>query len=683
MSAIPSSISRVPTMLSSQVLLSNITRTNLALLKVQQQMATNKAVNRPSDDSVRASGISILEDRLERREQRLRNLSSATASLGLLDSSLGDANDLLHEARGIASSQIGVTSDATTRSAQAVVIDAMIQSLHQLANRETNGLYIFGGSTPSRPPIEELYGGFRYVGRGSGLITDLDLGGRIPVTIGGDNAIGETSARLRSTIDLDPELTLDTRLDDLNGARGLGVARGVISFSVDGGPAVEIDLSDAETVGDVVERIEAAIQRYETDHSVTLLNPGGVSISGGSIFIDMAAGAPDPQITFADDGLGTMAEDLGLTAAPFEASNTLGASTDPRLTMLTDLAAIPGLTLPLDSVRISFTRDGNSVNRDIDLSSAQTIDDVRNLIETGAPGVRVQINDDGTGLDVVSEISGPTMSIQEVPGGAMTATELGIRSLSAGTLLTDFNHGRGVQIVSGAVDPVTGAPDPAADVDFTITLGNGDSFGVDLRPEDIVSVQTLLARINDQAAAAELAGDIPPGSFNAVLTDGANGIAFQDLAGLGPITVAQENNSPAAEQLGLLDGAFDALTGTFLAQDRATVRVDSLFTQLMDLRDALLNDDVSGITLAGEDLEQSIDRLAGARALVGVYDSRVQREATRQEDQSLLDEQFRSQLQDLDFAEAAVRYNLLQTQLTASLTAGAQAQTRSLLDFLG
>src|SRR5690606_7022749 len=149
MSAIPSSISRVPTMLSSQVLLSNITRTNLALLKVQQQMATNKAVNRPSDDSVRASGISILEDRLERREQRLRNLSSATASLGLLDSSLGDANDLLHEARGIASSQIGVTSDATTRSAQAVVIDAMIQSLHQLANRETNGLYIFGGSTPS------------------------------------------------------------------------------------------------------------------------------------------------------------------------------------------------------------------------------------------------------------------------------------------------------------------------------------------------------------------------------------------------------------------------------------------------------------------------------------------------------------------------------------------------------
>jgi flagellin-like hook-associated protein FlgL len=68
---------------------------------------------------------------------------------------------------------------------------------------------------------------------------------------------------------------------------------------------------------------------------------------------------------------------------------------------------------------------------------------------------------------------------------------------------------------------------------------------------------------------------------------------------------------------------------------------------------------------------------------VGVYDSRVEREATRQEDQSLLDEQFRSQLQDLDFAEAAVRFNLLQTQLTASLSVGAQTQTRSLLDFLG
>jgi flagellar hook-associated protein 3 FlgL len=670
-------------MLSSQILLSNITRTNLALINVQQQMASGKAVNRPSDDSVRAAGISILEDRLERRDQRLRNLSSATASLGLLDSSLGDANDLLHEARGIASGQIGVTSDATTRKTQAVVIDSMIQELYLLANRETNGLYIFGGSTPSQRPIEELYGGFRYVGRGSGLITDLDLGGRIPVTIGGDNAIGETSARLKSTIDLDPGLTLDTRLDDLNGARGVGISPGVISFSFDGSPAAEVDLTEAETVGDVVEALTAAIQQYESQYSVTILNPGGVSVSGGSISIDVAAGAPDPQLTFSESGLGAMAEDLGLTAAPFEATNTLGASTDPRLTMLTDLSAIPGLTLPLGSIRISFTRNGNAVNRDIDLSSAQTLDDVRNLIETGAPGVRVQINNAGTGIDVFNEVSGPAMSIQEVSGGALTATQLGIRSLNASTLLSDFNHGRGVEIANGAVDPETGLPDPAHDVDFTIQLGNGDSFAVDLRPEDVVSVQTVIDRINAQAAAAVTAGDIPAGAFNATLTDGANGIAFQDLAGLGEISVAQNNNSPAAEQLGLLDGAFDAPSATFLAQDRATVRVDSLFTQLMDLRDSLLNDDVSGITLAGEDIQQSVDRLAGARALVGVYDSRVERETTRQEDQSLLDEQFRSQLQDLDFAEAAVRFNLLQTQLTASLSVGAQTQTRSLLDFLG
>jgi flagellin-like hook-associated protein FlgL len=220
-------------------------------------------------------------------------------------------------------------------------------------------------------------------------------------------------------------------------------------------------------------------------------------------------------------------------------------------------------------------------------------------------------------------------------------------------------------------------------VDFTIALGDtgGTAFTVDLRPQDIATVQTLIGRINSQAQAA---GISVPADFEAALGDGPNGIVFtQNSSFTNAMTIAAQNGSPAAEQLGLLDGTYDPPTSSFRAEDRAKVRVDNLFTQLIDLRDALLANDTSGITLAGERLEGSVDRLAQTRALVGGYAKRVEDGTKHLEDQTLLDESTRSNLRDLDFTEAAVRLNLLQTQFQAGLQTTAASFSRSLLDFLG
>lgn len=682
MTTLPSNIARAPNLMMSRIFLNQLTRTNVSLARIESQLASGRAVQRPSDDAVRASAIGFLDDRLERIEQRLSNLGLADNTLGLLDSSLSEATDLVREARSIASSQIGLTSDRETRRNQAVVIDSMINELVNLGNRQTRGVYIFGGSTPNTQPLVPTGLGYRYVGRGSGLVTDIDLGDRVPVTLGGENTIGEISARVRGSVNLDPVLTGNTRLADLNGARGLGINLGSLVFSFSGGPDATVDLTGADTVQNVVDRLTAAIRQYETDNGVAVLGPGGISMGGGSLTIDVVGGTPPPELTFRDEGGGTVAADLGLTAGPFVQFGGVGTDLDPRLTLLTPISALTGIDTPLGSIRIRFSQGVTSSVHDIDLSSAQTVDDVRRLIENAVPGVRVKVNDAGTGIDVLNEISGPGMSIEEVPGGANTATELGIRSLGPDTLLSDFNDGRGVRIVDGMTDPVTGLPDPELNVDFVIRLGNGNSFSVDLRPQDMVNVQSVIARINQQAAEAEAAGEIPPGSFQAGLTNGANGIAFRDPLGLGEITVERRNNSPAAQDLGLLNGTYDPLSATFVAQDRATARVDNLLTTLMDLRDALRNDDSDGITIAGAKLEAHVDQLASSQALVGVYARRVTQARARQEDLAVLDEQARSQLQDLDYAEASIRFSLLQTQLQASLTVGAQSQTRTLLDFL-
>jgi flagellin-like hook-associated protein FlgL len=684
MTSVPANISRVPNSLAAQMFLANIARTNLGLLNVQTQMATGRTVNRVSDDAIKSAAISALQDRLETAQQRLNNLDIAGTVVDLLDSSVGDASALVLEAKSIAMSQIGITSDPATRANQATVIDSMIAQVAELVNRQTNGVYLFGGSTGSRRPLESVGLGYRYVGRGSGLTTDLGLGERIPINVGAENALGETAARRNAAVDLDPVLTTQTALRDVRGVRGLGVTLGVVSFSFDGGPSAEVDLSQADTAGDVAAALGAAIAQYETTNGVTILGPGGVSIGASGISIDVVSGSPgpDPRLSFSDIGTGTCAADLGLSQTAFEATSAAGGDLDPKLTWLTPLTAISGLTLPLGSVRARFARGGSSQLADIDLSSATTLADVRNAIGAGAPGARLELSSDGRGLSVVNEVSGPGLSIEEVPGGT-TATQLGIRTGTPQTVIGELNDGRGVRIVDGVTDPITGAADPARNVDFVIKLAGGQQVAVDLRPSDLSTMKGVIDRINAAISAAETAGDIPVGAVVATFADGPNALALRDLAGAGPITVEKRNNSAAAQDLGLLNGSWDTASATLVARDVSAVRVNGLLTRLMDLRSALQRDDSDGIALAAEGLESSVDALASARALAGVYANRLSQAKARQEDQITFDETVRSQLQDLDFAEASVRFSQLQTQLQAGLQTAAQAQSRTLLDFLG
>lgn len=691
MSIPPLNISRVSTALFSASSLSNIQRTNVSLFDVTNQLSTGRQVNRPSDDPVRAAAITLLDNRRLAAQQRGRSIEHASGVLDRLDSSLSEASDLVRQAQSLASSQIGLTSDANTRRQQAEVVNSQLRQLFSLVNRtndgSSRGVYLFGGATSDTPPVIEQNGGYRYVGRGSATYTDLGLAEQIPITLGGSNALGELSSRVRSQRDLDPDLWIGTALSDVSGARGLGVAPGIINFQFSGSPAVgSVDLTDAKTIGDVVTKVTASIRAYETANSVTVLGPGGVSVSGEAIYIDVVA-AGSPQLTFSDPTNGTTAADLGLVGTSYTSLVNTGQDVAPGLSWQTPLSALNGVTIPPGSIRIrSFTAGVPSI-KDIDLSTATTLGDVRSIIETAAPGTRVEINDAKNGINFFNEIAGVSIAIEEVPGGTNTATEFGIRSLGLNTSIADFNNGRGVRIVDSVVNPATGLVDPALNTDFRITLGNGQYFDVDLRPQDLTDVQTVLARINAQFTSAigsqnnPSAPALAAGNFTASITNGINGLAFSSPIA-GAVRTSSLNNSAAAEDLGLNNLTFDGASSAYVAQDKATVRVNNLFSDLIDLRDALLKDDQSGLTTAGENLSASGDRLFGAAALVGTYAQRVDQAKDQLADQDVLDEKTKSDLQYVDFAEAATRYSQLQTQLEASLRVSGTVGSRSLFDFL-
>lgn len=686
MTSIPPNLARVPNLLSSQIVRDNITRTSVSLLDLNGQLTSGKRLNSASDDPVGASLIGTLAARISASDTRLRNIDHASSSLGTVDNLLGEVTDLARQAKTIASDQIGVGSDAGTRKAQASVVESLIQELFALSNTTFADLHVLGGERTGVPPIERFFDGFRYVGRGDGLLTDLGPALRAPITIGADQALGALSARVEGDVDLNPSITASTRLDSLRGGRGAGITLGQVNVQIDSGTppvaSLAVDLSGSATVGDVLDKLESAI-RAADPAALSGGFPGGAAVNaaGSGIAFNVAAGY---QITISEVGGGTTAQDLGLTGAPYAgAGATHAADLDPRLTVFTAFGDLNPASpfAPGDIVLDNGGRQGT-----VTVTNTTTIADFQRDVEKLGIGVRAEISSDGRHLNLINEVSGATLAVRESGGGTLTATSLGLRSLAGTTRTADFNFGRGVQIADGQIDPTTGLPDAARNTDFRITLTDGTAFTVDLVPSDLVDVNAVLARINAAAAGAGVAVGSGPGQFQATLLDGANGIALEDnLGGAGAVSVATLNGR-AAEDLGLLSGVFTAAGGgnpaRLAGEDRAKVRVDSLFSTLIDLKRALETNDVTGITFAGDRLEADLDRVTSTRAVVGGRASRVEAGRRREEDSQLLDKKVKSGLEDLDFVDATTRFSLLQLVQQAGYAASAQTQGRSLLDFL-
>ena len=166
----------------------------------------------------------------------------------------------------------------------------------------------------------------------------------------------------------------------------------------------------------------------------------------------------------------------------------------------------------------------------VDLSAAETIEEVLNAINTSGAGVLAQINEAGTGINVRARVSGTDFTIGE--NGGDTATQLGIRSISAATPLTQLNHGRGVNQAAGS--------------DFTIVRADGTSFAVDLGTS--VTVGDVLALINNHAANLN-----PANQVTARLAVIGNGMELVDgSTGAGQLQVQATFGSSTAVDLGLV-----------------------------------------------------------------------------------------------------------------------------------
>ncbi len=682
MSFVSGNIARAPSLLLSGIGINSIGRTNLSLFNTMTQLSTGRAISRPSQDIVGATAVLELDDRLERSAQTLKNLQFAESQINAVDDGLAEVTDLLQQAKSIGLTQISEGSSAEERRAQSIVVQSLIDSLYGVTTRKGVSGYVFGGSTPGRAPVEDLLNAFRITTGSNGLLPDTPGLGQVPITVRAPEAVNGVPGTVSGKVDLNPRLTADTRLVDLEGGRQLGVTTGTLEFSYDGGAVRRVDLTNADTVGDVVDKIESAFLQYEEDFGVQILGPGGVGLQGDSIAID----SPNAAVEFADVAGGVVAQDLGLVTTAtsvFGPGRSESVGLSPKVTMTTPVDALRALSDDLGAILIS----NNGRSAEVDLSGAETVGEIKSLIESAGLGVRVRISDDGTAIDLVNEIassSARAMSVTEVRNNNDTAAALGIRTFSADTPISELNFGKGVEIVSGH-------DDPHYNVDFVITVaGAGGApleIEIDLDPADMTTIGNVIDVMNEQIDDALTAEGLPTNRLNVAVGDEDNGIVLTQTAALGAgsptaPTIARRNNSLAAIHLGLTDATWDAATSSLVGKDTAQVRVETAFTHLIDLKEALENDSDFGMQVAVEALDDALDEVTKTRALVGGFSQNVQRQTLRQEERDVLDEQVRSRIRDVDFAQAATEFSLLQTQLQAGLQTAAISGQLTLLNFL-
>jgi flagellar hook-associated protein 3 len=643
MAILPLQLARVSNLLRTNIATQQLSRTQEQLLKTQNQLSTGKRINSPSDDPGGAAIAQQIRKTLEQRQSYAENLKQAGSQLSEVDSSLGTLSDLLNQAQQIASANVGSDVTADQRTAAAQLVQNIYNQALSEGNKQFNGVFLFAGDRATDAPFTEALGGVRFVGSERLLNNQFDENTKLAFQVDGSEVFGALSSRVKGSVDLTPSIAATTRLAELRGATSDGVRLGSIQIS-DGTTTGTVDLSTADTIGDVINAINGAGIGTLT----ASIAPDGVSLR-------LAAGASD-NISVDEVAGGTTAADLGiLNSAGAGAGVALdGANVNATVTALTPLASLRGGT-GIDLTGFTITNGQQSAT--IDLTGATTVEDLLNRISSSGTNVRAEINSTGTGINVLNPTQGTQLTIGE--NGGTTAADLGVRSFTAATPVSELNNGKGVRLASGAAD-------------LEITNSNGTKFQVDL--DGAATVQDVINAINAAATTASAA-------VTASFATTGNGLVLTDTAGgAGTLAVGSINNSSAAADLGLAAPASgNVITGT----DVDAVAATGVFSNLMKLRDALTTNDQLGITAAAEGIKSDYDRVVQIRGETGARVQELEARQQRLDDQNLATQGLLSSVEDTDFTETIARFQTLQTALQASMQTASKVLNQSLLDFLG
>jgi flagellar hook-associated protein 3 FlgL len=135
-------------------MLRNLSVSYARLGKYQDQLATGKKINRPSDDPVVAMKGMIYRTNLTEVEQYKRNFSEAYSWIENSDAALDQATQALQRIRELVVQASNDTYEASQRAAISEEIKQLTEHLASIANTKVGDKYIFNGTDTLKQPVD-------------------------------------------------------------------------------------------------------------------------------------------------------------------------------------------------------------------------------------------------------------------------------------------------------------------------------------------------------------------------------------------------------------------------------------------------------------------------------------------------------------------------------------------------
>jgi flagellar hook-associated protein 3 FlgL len=246
---------RITSSMSQRHLLSDLQRVQQRLSDAQNQVTSQKRVEKPSDDPLAAARATRLQADLDATAAYGDSVDEAKSWLDASDSALSSLNDVVQRVRELTvQAANGATSDAGRQSIKAEVDQLTKQAMTTL-NRAYDGRYLFSGTKTDTPPYDVNTG--TYQGDGGAVLRTIGPGVTVQVNA---TASGSTDV-LATLLPALQTLSQDLQNNDIN-------ALGTTDLkAIDAGLGTVT--AARSQIGAITNRVTAAKQRLNDFSDVT------------------------------------------------------------------------------------------------------------------------------------------------------------------------------------------------------------------------------------------------------------------------------------------------------------------------------------------------------------------------------------------------------------------------------
>lgn len=288
--------------------------------QLQQEVASGRRINRPSDDPAAALRILPLRGDLRDLSQLSSNVSLARETLNTSASALEDASSVMQRVRELTTQAANGTLNSSDRKSIGSEVDQLLNQVLGIANSRRGDRYLFGGTANGSPPFSlettngrtrPTYNGNRdslnidvapgvstalnvpgdsiFMQRDRGATTftansDREATGARPVSIG-DTGIGNASLQVTFgglTLDAPPTVSVGTGIQSIVGPTDYVFTSAPDTLSIGGGTAIAIPATDQAFTTAAGQRMTLTVTGVPATTSGTFTASADLSLDGGT-----------------------------------------------------------------------------------------------------------------------------------------------------------------------------------------------------------------------------------------------------------------------------------------------------------------------------------------------------------------------------------------------------------------